>query len=83
LRRRRLERRLSSLVVVQPDDRMLTICAELRARCEQIGHGLGAQLHDGDRWIAATAVRLGVPLVSHDGIFANVSGLDLIRVDDP
>jgi hypothetical protein len=26
---------------------------------------------------------LGVPLVSHDSIFANVSGLDLIRVDDP
>jgi predicted nucleic acid-binding protein len=35
LRRRRLKRRLSSLVVVQPDDRMLTICAELRARASR------------------------------------------------
>lgn len=82
LRRRRLERRLSSLVVVQPDDRMLTICAELRTRCEHMGHGLGSQRHEGDRWIAATAIRLGVPLVSHDGIFVGVPGLVLARVDD-
>jgi predicted nucleic acid-binding protein len=44
---------------------------------------LGASLHDGDRSIAATAVRLGVPLVSHDGIFADVPGLELIAVKDP
>lgn len=28
-----------------------------------------------DRWIAATAVHLGVPLVSYDGTFRGVSSL--------
>jgi len=78
LRRRRLERRVAELSVVQLDDQMITDCAELRRRCQQIGHGLGHKLHDGDRWIAACAIRLRVPVVSHDGIFDNVPGLTLI-----
>lgn len=78
LRRRRLERRIADLTVVQPEDRMITVCAELRLRCQLIGHALGGKLHDGDRWIAATAIRLGVPLVSHDGLFKGAPGLELI-----
>src|SRR4051794_40072976 len=66
LRRRRLEQRIAHIVVVQPDDETITLCAELRIRCQQTGHALGSKLHDGDRWIAATAIRLGLPLVSHD-----------------
>jgi predicted nucleic acid-binding protein len=31
--------------------------------------------HDADRWIAATAIRLGIPLISNDGIFADAPGL--------
>jgi predicted nucleic acid-binding protein len=78
LRRRRLERRIAELTVVQPDDEMITACANLRARCAQVGHALGDKLHDGDRWIAAVAVRLDVPLVSHDGLFDGAPGLELI-----
>ncbi len=55
LRRRRLERRLAEIAVVQPDDEMITVCTELRIPCQQAGHALGNKLHDGDRWIAATA----------------------------
>jgi predicted nucleic acid-binding protein len=33
LRRRRLERRIAELTVVQPDDKMITACANLRVRC--------------------------------------------------
>jgi predicted nucleic acid-binding protein len=65
LRSRRLERRIAELAVVQPDDEMITECARRRLRCQQVGHALGDKLHDGDRWIAATAIRLGM-LVSHD-----------------
>jgi hypothetical protein len=43
--------------------------ARLRLDCERIGHALSRREHNADRWIAATAVRLGVPLVSNHGIF--------------
>jgi len=78
LRRIRLERAIAQLSVVQPDDEMITACAELRHQCMRIGHALGQKLHDGDRWIAATAIRRRVPLVSHDGLFTDAPGLSLI-----
>jgi predicted nucleic acid-binding protein len=78
LRYRRLERRIAELNVVQPDDEMITVCAALRADCQRIGHPLGDKIHDGDRWIAATAIRLRVPLVSHDRVFNDVPNLQLI-----
>lgn len=78
LRRRRLEHRIAELTIIQPDDEMITACANLRVRCAQIGHALGDKLHDGDRWIAAAAMRLSVPLVSHHGLFDGAPGLDLI-----
>ena len=78
LRRRGLERDLSQLVIVQPDDRLMEICADLRAECEREGRALGQKIHEADRWIAATSKRLGVPLVSDDGVFVDVSGLHVI-----
>jgi len=78
LRRRRLERSVARLTVVQPDDEVLTAYAQLRADCRRVGHALGDKVHDGDRWIGATALRLGYALVSHDGLFRNVPGLRLI-----
>lgn len=78
LRRRRLERGLRRYVVVQPDERTVGVCAQLRADCRKTGHALAAKDHIGDLWIAATAVRLGVPLVSDDGIFNEVPGLQLL-----
>jgi hypothetical protein len=47
-------------------------------RCQQAGHALGDKLHDGDRWIAATAIRLGVPLASHDRLFNAAPGLQIM-----
>jgi predicted nucleic acid-binding protein len=78
LRRRRLERRLAELTVLQPDDQMVLVCAQLRANCARAGHALGDKLHDGDRWIASAAIRLGLPLVSHDALFKGAPGLQLI-----
>ncbi len=48
---------------------LVQIYARLRADCEALGHALGQREHNADRWIAATALRLAVPLVSNDGIF--------------
>ena len=81
LRRRRLERRIAEIAVAQPDNEMITLCAELRMRCQQAGHALGDKVHDGDRWIAATAIRLRVPLASHDQLFNGAPRLRLITAD--
>ena len=75
IRRQSLERDLSRLVVVQPDDELIRGCAQLRVDCEQIGHSLGQKIHEADRWIAATAIMLGVDLISDDGVFDGVPGL--------
>ncbi len=80
LRRRRLERSIATLTVVQPDDDLITTWAQLRSDCQRIGHALGDKVHDGDRWIAATALRLQCRLVSHDGVFARTPGLEIVTV---
>jgi predicted nucleic acid-binding protein len=79
LRRRGPERDLERFTIVQPDDRLIQVCAELRASCEQAGHALGQKIHEADRWIAASAVRLGVELVSDDSVFTDVPGLIVLR----
>lgn len=75
IRRRHLERVLARLVVVQPDDQLMLTSAELRASCFAVGHALGQKVHEADRWIAATAMALGVALISGDALFENVPGL--------
>lgn len=70
-----LEQRIEMAEVVYPGPELVALYAELRAECERIGHALGQRDHDADRWIAATAIRLGVPLVSDDRIFRAVPGL--------
>jgi predicted nucleic acid-binding protein len=66
--------------VVRPDDRTMTLYAELRHRCVQAGHPLGAKVHDGDRWIAATVLRVAGAVVSDDRIFGNVPGVEVLTV---
>ena len=73
-----LEMRIARLRVAGVDDRLTMTYAELKDRCVRAGHALGQKLHDGDRWIAATAIRYGIPLISDDGIFCNTPGLQLI-----
>lgn len=62
LRARRLERRISELAI----------------DCRRAGHPLASKIHDGDRWIAATAIRLGLPLLSDDGVFQGAPRLKLM-----
>jgi tRNA(fMet)-specific endonuclease VapC len=82
LRHRRLERRIAELTVIEGDDQLTTCCAELRHECQKIGHALADKLHDGDRWIAAAALRLKLPLASHDGIFDRTPGLEVLAVKE-
>lgn len=76
-RMRSLEARIAEAEVVYPGPDLVLVYAKLRADCERVGHALSQRDHDADRWIAATALRLDVPLVSNDGIFKNAPGLSV------
>lgn len=76
----RLETLIGRAQIVHTGAELVGVCAELRTACVAAGHALGQSEHNGDLWIAATAIRLGVPLVSNDGIFRDVPGLRLETV---
>jgi predicted nucleic acid-binding protein len=63
--------------VVWPGPELLEAAVVLRVACDRSGHPLAQRRHDADRWIAATAIHLGIPLVSHDGVFRDAPGLAL------
>lgn len=71
----RLESAIASIETVHSGDDLIRTYAKLRVACAQAGHALHQREHDADRWIAATAIRLGVPLVSNDGVFEDAPGL--------
>jgi tRNA(fMet)-specific endonuclease VapC len=74
-RLRRMEAAFGQIEIVYPGPDLIRAYAELRADCQRAGHSLSQREQDADRWIAATAVRLGIPLVSNDGVFADAPGL--------
>ena len=69
--RRYLDDRFST---VYPDAVAVKIWAEIVAGCERKGRSIS----HGDAWIAATALRLGAPLVSHNA--TDYSGVDALTV---
>jgi predicted nucleic acid-binding protein len=75
IRTSQLEAAITAAEVVHSGDDLVRTYIELRAACARVGHALHQREHDADRWIAATAIRLGVPLVSNDGVFDNAPGL--------
>lgn len=77
-RLRRLEYEIARAEIVWPGPNLVEAYASLRTWCVRTGHGLGQKEHEADRWVAATAIWLQVPLVAHDGIFAAVKDLELL-----
>lgn len=81
-RRLRLAYELGRAAVAWPGPQLVEVYAELRSWCMSAGHGLGHREHEADRWVAATALYLEIPLVAHDAIFRDVTGLELLtRLD--
>lgn len=79
-RMRRMEEWFSQVAtVVMPDNDLVSICADLRDSCRREGLGLSDKIHDSDRWIASTAIRYQLPLISDDAIFSKVPGLSLVQ----
>jgi predicted nucleic acid-binding protein len=77
-RLRRLEYEIARAEIVWPGPNLAEAYVSLRTWCVRTGHGLGQKEHEADRWVAATAVWLQVPLVAHDSIFANVKDVELL-----
>ena len=73
----RMAAKIERVEVVHSGPELVAVYAQLRADCEAAGHALAQKAHTADRWIAATAIRLGLPLVSNDGIFRGAPGLQL------
>ncbi len=73
----KLESKIRRAEVIHTGLELVAMCAQMRADCAAIGHALAQREHNADRWIAATAIRLGIPLVSNDTIFKAVPGLTL------
>jgi len=74
----RLESRLGKAETVWAGEGLVAAHVSLRHACTTTGHALGQKEHEADRWVAATARWLDVPLVAHDAIFRNIPGLTLI-----
>jgi predicted nucleic acid-binding protein len=82
-RLRKLDAKVAAVSIVHSGDELIATYARLRADCVRNGHALGQREHDADRWIAATALRLGIPLVSHDRVFENAPGLQVESAHGP
>ena len=76
-RRRRLEAVARTALIVAPDVPMCRRFGSLRAELRRLGHPLHQDDHAADLWIATTAAHLGLPLVTHDGIFVGCPALDV------
>ncbi len=77
-RARRLETLTEALSLdpVPIDEPVATAWAELRIALRDAGRRMPVN----DSWIAATAIALGVPVVTQDDDYDDVPGLDVIRV---
>jgi hypothetical protein len=70
-----LDARIARAEIVHTGPELIAAYARLRVDCQRAGHALAQREHDADRWVAAVAVRLGIPLVANDGIYTNTPGL--------
>ena len=76
------DRRLATLTAaialdpVPVDEDVAGAWARLRVTLRDLGIRMGVN----DSWIAATALALGVPVVTQDADYVTVPGLDVVRV---
>lgn len=78
-RRERIMGQLGGTATIPITRELADAYAHLAAEVTRIGHALQAKEHTGDRWVAATAIHLGVPLLAVDGIYRNAPGLLLLE----
>jgi predicted nucleic acid-binding protein len=79
IRRARMEQFIQGCTVHYPDDAMCTLWAALVATLRRAGQQIGPH----DAWVAATALYLGVPLITHNAAhYRDVAGLQVVTESD-
>jgi predicted nucleic acid-binding protein len=71
--------KLDTAHTIPADRQVVDAYAELTAACRRAGHALHDKIHTADRWVAASAVATGLPLLSHDGIYRGAPGITLLN----
>lgn len=69
---------LTRAIELEPVD-VTTVVAEAWAKLRIDLRSSGKKMPVNDSWIAATAIALGVPIVTQDNDYVEISGLDVIR----
>jgi predicted nucleic acid-binding protein len=79
-RLQRLEQAIVSYLLIPPDLDLCRVWGRFRAERQTLGLTIDSQ----DAWIAATALRYIVPLVTHNpGHFRGIPGLDVRSIITP
>ncbi|MFN2610786.1 MAG: PIN domain-containing protein [Actinomycetota bacterium] len=79
VKKRRLDELFERFVILNPDEQMVRTWAELRAQAEAVG--MSKQI--ADLWIAATAKRHSLPLLTNDRGFLTALDIDVVDVGTP
>ena len=74
-RRLQLEEHLKNFVVLPYNNEIAKVYARVAVERDRVGRPISWP----DAWIAATALWHRIPLVSHDGDFFGITGLELVR----
>ena len=78
-RTEQLRERIAAVNLIPVPSDVVDAYVDLTVACREVGHALHAKVHTADRWVAATAVALGRPLLSRDNVFVGVPGLQLLE----
>jgi hypothetical protein len=70
--------RLETAATIPVTDEVVDSYAVLSHLCRVQGHALHDKIHTGDRWVAASAIAMGLPLLAGDQIYNNAPGLQLV-----
>ncbi|MCL2594282.1 MAG: PIN domain-containing protein [Promicromonosporaceae bacterium] len=77
-RRAAIRIQLDATPTIPVSEDVVIAFADLTAGCRMVGHALHAKTHTADRWIAATAIAVGYPLLAGDHIYSDAPGLRLL-----
>jgi len=79
-RRQQLEDAIAQTAVLPADDAVTLLWAQVKAARERVGRPIQSE----DCWVAATALRHDIPLVTHNARhYHDIQGLKLISRADP